>query len=91
MRACQKRPVDAEKITAEIVSELNNSLVAEITTSEIGERVMEKLRKVDEVSYVRFASVYREFKDIDSFISEINNLEKRTGNRKNRKKEEKND
>ena len=74
MRACQKRPVDAEKITAEIVSELNNSLVAEITTSEIGERVMEKLRKVDEVSYVRFASVYREFKDVDTFLDELNSM-----------------
>ena len=74
MRACQKRPVDAEKITAEIVSELNNSLIAEITTHEIGERVMEKLRREDEVSYVRFASVYREFKDVDTFLDELNSM-----------------
>ena len=74
MRACQKRPVDADAIVAEIVSELNNSLVAEITTREIGERVMEKLRAVDEVSYVRFASVYREFKDVDTFLEELNSM-----------------
>ncbi|MBQ8858927.1 MAG: transcriptional repressor NrdR [Clostridia bacterium] len=84
MRACQKRPVDAEKIVSEIVGELNNSLIAEITTSEIGERVMEKLRKVDEVSYVRFASVYREFKDVDTFLDELNSMIR--SRRKTRKK-----
>ena len=74
MHACQKRPVDAKAITAEIVTELNNSLVSEITTKEIGERVMEKLRARDEVSYVRFASVYREFKDVDTFMEELKNM-----------------
>jgi transcriptional repressor NrdR len=72
MRACQKRPVDANAIVAEIVAELNNSLVSEISTKEIGERVMEKLRARDEVSYVRFASVYREFKGVDTFLAELN-------------------
>ena len=74
MRACQKRPVDVAAITTEIVMELNNSLVSEITTKEIGERVMEKLRRADEVSYVRFASVYREFKDVDTFLEELNSM-----------------
>lgn len=74
MRACQKRPVDAAALTAEIVAELNNSLVSEITTREIGERVMEKLRALDEVSYVRFASVYREFRDVDTFLEELNSM-----------------
>ncbi len=74
MRAAEKRPVDAGAIAAEIASELNNSLVSEITTKEIGERVMEKLRGIDEVSYVRFASVYREFKDVDTFLEELNSM-----------------
>ena len=74
MRAAEKRPVDAAAIAAEIVTELNNSLVSEITTKEIGERVMEKLRSIDEVSYVRFASVYREFKDVDTFLEELNSM-----------------
>ena len=74
MHACEKRPVDAKAITAEIVAELNNALISEITTKEIGERVMEKLRARDEVSYVRFASVYREFKDVDTFMEELKNM-----------------
>lgn len=74
MRACQKRPVDVDAIVAEIVGELNNSLVSEISTREIGERVMDKLRRVDDVSYVRFASVYREFKDVDTFLEELNGM-----------------
>lgn len=86
LRACQKRPVDVDAIVAEIVSELNNSLVSEITTQEIGERVMEKLRKTDEVSYVRFASVYREFKDVDTFLRELNSMI-RSNRRKGKRKE----
>lgn len=74
MRAAEKRPVDADAIVSEIAAELNNSLVSEITTKEIGERVMEKLRNIDEVSYVRFASVYREFKDVDTFLEELNSM-----------------
>ena len=84
MRACQKRPVHASAIVSEIVTELNNALVSEITTKEIGERVMEKLRVRDEVSYVRFASVYREFKDVDTFLDELNSMiRSRSGREKN--------
>ena len=74
LKACQKRPVNAEEIVNEIETELQNSLSNEITTTEIGELVMDKLKKVDEVAYVRFASVYREFKDIDTFLAELKQL-----------------
>lgn len=70
-RACYKRPVDVEPIVTSIENELNASLVGEITTSEIGEMVMDRLRGIDAVSYVRFASVYREFKDVDTFFAEL--------------------
>ena len=80
-RACQKRAVDAEGIALSIETELQNALVAEITSADIGEMVLDRLRDVDIVSYIRFASVYREFKDIDSFAEEIRVL-----NRKNKKK-----
>ena len=72
--ACQKRPVNAEDIALEIESELQNSLRNEITTNEIGEIVMNKLKQKDEVAYVRFASVYREFKDIETFLTELSRL-----------------
>ena len=74
LKACQKRPVNAEDIAAEIESELQNSLRTEISTGEIGEMVMVKLKEKDEVAYVRFASVYREFKDIETFMAEISRL-----------------
>ncbi|MCQ2423485.1 MAG: transcriptional regulator NrdR [Clostridia bacterium] len=74
MRACQKRPVDAEQIAAEIESEILNSLRREITSQEIGELAMQKLKKYDDVAYVRFASVYREFKDVESFMTELEAL-----------------
>lgn len=74
LRATEKRNVDAEAIASEIENELQNELRQEVTSMEIGEMAMEKLREVDEVSYVRFASVYREFKDADSFLSEIGTL-----------------
>jgi transcriptional repressor NrdR len=76
-RACYKRPVTEEQIgilVAEIENDIVNSLRDDITTSEIGEMVMEKLRKIDEVSYVRFASVYREFKDVETFLEELRSL-----------------
>ena len=76
LKACQKRPVNAEELVAEIESELQNSLSNDITTKEIGEMVMDKLKKKDEVAYVRFASVYREFKDIDTFLAELKQLQK---------------
>ena len=76
LKATQKRPVDAEQIAKEIETELYNSLREEITTEEIGRIAMEKLRAADEVAYVRFASVYREFKDVDSFLAELKDLKK---------------
>ena len=74
IRACQKRPVETQIIANEIERELTNSLASEITTKEIGEMVMNKLREVDDVSYVRFASVYREFKDVDTFLDELQKM-----------------
>ena len=74
MKACQKRAVSAESIAAEIETELQNSLRPEVTTSEIGEMAMQKLKAVDEVAYVRFASVYREFKDVETFMAELREL-----------------
>ena len=77
IRACEKRPVplaDLEKIAEEIEQDLQNSMEREISTTAIGEKVMERLRKVDQVAYVRFASVYRQFKDIDTFMTELNKL-----------------
>ena len=77
IRACEKRPVplaDLEKIAEEIEQDLQNSMEREIKTDVIGERVMDRLRSVDQVAYVRFASVYRQFKDIDTFMTELNKL-----------------
>lgn len=74
LKACQKRPVNAEDIATEIETELQNSLRNEVTTNEIGEMVMDKLKVNDEVAYVRFASVYREFKDIETFLTELSRL-----------------
>lgn len=80
MRACEKRPVstsDMERIVYEIESSSQNLLEREITSQKIGELVMDSLKQVDEVAYVRFASVYRQFKDINTFIEEVNKLLKR--------------
>ena len=79
-RACYKRPVTDEQIlqlVADIESDISNSLKSEVTSSELGEMVMERLRALDEVSYVRFASVYREFKDLDTFLIELTDLAKK--------------
>lgn len=76
MKACQKRPVNPEEIVSEIELDLQNSLQNEVTTKELGEIVMMKLKERDEVAYVRFASVYREFKDIDTFLKELDKLKK---------------
>ena len=73
-KACYKRPVNAEEIVNEIELELQNSLSNEVTAKELGEMVMSKLKASDEVAYVRFASVYREFKDIDTFLKELGKL-----------------
>lgn len=78
MKACQKRPVSAEDVVAEIETDLQNSLRFEVTSSEIGELVMHKLKAQDDVAYVRFASVYREFKDLDTFLAELTELKHET-------------
>ena len=77
IRACEKRPVplaELEKIAEEIEQDLQNSMEREISTEAIGERVMDRLRSVDQVAYVRFASVYRSFKDINTFMDELAKL-----------------
>lgn len=77
MRACHKRPVSVEQITNmvdEIETKIFNSDSREVSTSVIGELIMEKLQKIDQVAYVRFASVYREFKDVDTFMSELQKI-----------------
>ncbi|MGI6498076.1 MAG: transcriptional regulator NrdR [Oscillospiraceae bacterium] len=77
IRACEKRPVPLtvlEQCADEIEQSLRNSLDQEVSTHRIGEQVMERLRGVDEVAYVRFASVYRQFKDINTFMEELNKL-----------------
>ncbi|MGV8145110.1 MAG: transcriptional regulator NrdR [Alkaliphilus sp.] len=77
IRACEKRPVplsDIEKIVDDIEKNLYNSMKKEITTEHIGEIVMEQIKKLDEVAYVRFASVYREFKDINTFMNELRKI-----------------
>ena len=74
MKACQKRPVNAEALVAEIESELQNSLTLEVSSRQLGEMVMQKLKDRDDVAYVRFASVYREFKDLDTFLAELREL-----------------
>ncbi len=80
MRACEKRPVptsDMERIVNDIEAATQNFLEREISSQKIGEMVMERLQKIDEVAYVRFASVYRQFKDINTFVEEVNKLLKR--------------
>lgn len=77
VRACEKRPVSLSQLEAiadEIESELQGALEREISTSEIGEMVMVRLKDLDEVAYVRFASVYRQFKDIHTFMEELTKL-----------------
>ncbi len=82
MKACQKRPVNAEEIAAEIESELQNAMVQEVPSRRIGEMIMDKLKTRDEVAYVRFASVYREFKDLDTFLAELKELKDNTEKQK---------
>lgn len=77
VRACEKRPVsmaDLEMVADEIEQIVQNSLDREVSTEHIGELVMERLKPLDEVAYVRFASVYRQFKDINSFMHELNKI-----------------
>ncbi len=77
LRSCEKRPVSVdniEKATAEIEQDLNNLNQREVSSLIIGEMVMDKLRELDKVAYVRFASVYREFQDVSRFYDELENL-----------------
>ena len=76
-KACEKRPVAADvqdKLVEDVTREVFNTLASEVTTRDIGEILMRKLKDVDEVAYVRFASVYRSFKDINTFMDELSKL-----------------
>ncbi|HZG70084.1 MAG TPA: transcriptional regulator NrdR [Chondromyces sp.] len=80
IRACEKRPVpldDLEKITLDIEKEIRGQGISEIQSDLIGEMVMDRLAKIDDVAYVRFASVYRQFKDINVFLDELKELIKK--------------
>jgi transcriptional repressor NrdR len=77
MKSCEKRPVTTvqiEGLVNSIEAQTQNSLKREISSREIGEMVMEGLKQIDEVAYVRFASVYRQFKDVNSFLDELNEM-----------------
>ncbi|MBR2592301.1 MAG: transcriptional repressor NrdR [Oscillospiraceae bacterium] len=80
VRACHKRPISANQIT-EVVDRIENEILQrdsrEISSTEVGEMVMQNLRDLDDVAYVRFASVYREFKDVDTFLEEILKIAKK--------------
>ena len=81
-KACEKRPIAADvqdKVVEDVTREVFNTLASEVTTRDIGEIVMRKLKDVDEVAYVRFASVYRKFEDVNAFREEIDLLEKEPG------------
>ena len=78
-KACEKRPVSTEKIellAEQVIAELEDEYGREVPSVKLGERVMEHLRKLDEVAYVRFASVYRQFRDAEQFIDEIKQMGK---------------
>ncbi|CAG7584911.1 transcriptional regulator NrdR [Peptoniphilus senegalensis] len=80
IKSCEKRPVSADEIEEavnNIEKKIENSMRREITSLEVGEMVMDELKDLDEVSYVRFASVYREFKDLQSFVDELENFVKK--------------
>ena len=82
-KSCEKRPVsaaDINNIVDKISKKISNSLVTEITSKQIGEYVMSELKELDEVAYVRYASVHRQFKDISTFLSEIETLLKNKDN-----------
>jgi transcriptional repressor NrdR len=75
MKACQKRPVDVQKIVKRIENEIQNAMSNEITSVRIGDMAMELLREQDAVAYVRYASVHREFKDVETFMAELQKLQ----------------
>ncbi|MBM7868849.1 transcriptional repressor NrdR [Clostridium pascui] len=77
IKACQKRPISRsqiESIADEVEKRINNEMLTEVRSEYIGELIMESLKNIDEVSYVRFASVYRQFKDVNTFMEEIKRL-----------------
>lgn len=77
LKACEKRPVSMEQVeetVSYIENEINRNYISEIESRNIGEMVMDKLKDIDEVAYVRFASVYRQFKDINTFVTELKNI-----------------
>ena len=77
VKACEKRPVsvdEIERVADEIEQELQSSLEREVSSTQIGEMIMDRLKDLDQVAYVRFASVYRQFKDINTFLEELNKL-----------------
>ena len=79
IKSCEKRPVPMhviDEMVSDISKQVYNSMECEISSKQIGEMVMERLKKVDEVSYVRYASVYRSFKDLSSFMSELKQMMK---------------
>ena len=80
MKACEKRPVSSEQleqIVSYVENQIQNTAKREISTNEIGEMVMMQLKEIDEVAYVRFASVYRQFKDVNSFMEELKDMLKK--------------
>ena len=77
IKSCEKRPVSIdqiESVVSYIENQINKNYMTEVETRLIGEMIMDKLKDIDEVSYVRFASVYRQFKDINTFVSELKNI-----------------
>jgi len=79
-RACEKRPISADKmeeVVASIELQLSNMLIREVSSEKIGQMVMDELQKLDDIAYVRFASVYRQFKDINSFMEELSKIIKK--------------
>ena len=74
IKACFKRPINVDELVNAIETHLVDSLILEISSKDIGEMVLEELKKMDEVSYIRFVSVFREFKDMESFLEVLNSL-----------------
>ena len=80
LKACEKRPVSSEQLTSIVTyveNQIQNTAKREISTNDIGEMVMMQLKEIDEVAYVRFASVYRQFKDVNSFMAELKEMLKK--------------
>ncbi len=78
IKSCEKRPVSMsqiDEIVSDIEKQISNSLAQEVESSKIGEMVMDRLKKIDEISYVRFAAVYRKFKDLTTFINFVNGMQ----------------